>query len=93
MSCAHAIPERQRCLLVLDSVTCTPQWIRQPRPHVYLTEGTAARLGYPWQLYVELFSLYRMCSLYTLSESCAHRSFCLGDARQVHVRLRPNVAG
>ena len=24
------------CLLVLDSVTSTPQWIRQPRPRVYL---------------------------------------------------------
>jgi hypothetical protein len=28
------------CLLVLDSVTFTPQWIRQPRPRVYLNEGT-----------------------------------------------------
>jgi hypothetical protein len=28
------------CLLVLDSVTSTPQWIRQPRPRVYLKEGT-----------------------------------------------------
>ena len=28
------------CLLVLDSVTSTPQWIRQPRPRVYLQEGT-----------------------------------------------------
>ena len=28
------------CLLVLASVTSTPQWIRQPRPHVYLKEGT-----------------------------------------------------
>ena len=27
-------------LLVLDSVTSTPQWIRQPRPRVYLKEGT-----------------------------------------------------
>ena len=24
------------CLLVFDSVTSTPQWIRQPRPRVYL---------------------------------------------------------
>jgi hypothetical protein len=24
------------CLLVLDSVTSTPQWIRQPKPRVYL---------------------------------------------------------
>ena len=28
------------CLLVLDSVTSTPQWIRQTRPRVYLKEGT-----------------------------------------------------
>ena len=28
------------CLLVLDSVTSTPQCIRQPRPRVYLKEGT-----------------------------------------------------
>ena len=28
------------CLLVLDSVTFTPQWIHQPRPCVYLKEGT-----------------------------------------------------
>jgi hypothetical protein len=28
------------CLLVHDSVTSTPQWIRQPRPRVYLKEGT-----------------------------------------------------
>jgi hypothetical protein len=28
------------CLLVLESVTSTPQWIRQPRPRVYLKEGT-----------------------------------------------------
>jgi hypothetical protein len=28
------------CLVVLDSVTSTPQWIRQPRPRVYLKEGT-----------------------------------------------------
>ena len=28
------------CLLVLDSVTSTPQWIRQPRARVYLKEGT-----------------------------------------------------
>ena len=27
-------------LLVLDSVTSTPQCIRQPRPRVYLKEGT-----------------------------------------------------
>jgi hypothetical protein len=27
------------CLLVLDSVTSTPQWIRQPRPRVCLKEG------------------------------------------------------
>jgi hypothetical protein len=27
-------------MLVLDSVTSTPQWISQPRPRVYLTEGT-----------------------------------------------------
>jgi len=33
------------CLLVFDSVTSTPQWIRQPRPRVYLKEGTChARL-------------------------------------------------
>jgi hypothetical protein len=28
------------CLLVLDSVTSTPQWIHQPRMCVYLKEGT-----------------------------------------------------
>ena len=28
------------CLLVLDSVASTPQWIRHPRPRVYLKEGT-----------------------------------------------------
>jgi hypothetical protein len=28
------------CLLVLDSVTSAPQCIRQPRPRVYLKEGT-----------------------------------------------------
>jgi hypothetical protein len=28
------------CLLVYDSVTSTPQCIRQPRPRVYLKEGT-----------------------------------------------------
>ncbi len=28
------------CLLVLDSVTSTPQCICQPRPRVYLKEGT-----------------------------------------------------
>ena len=28
------------CLLVLDSVTSTPQWIRQPWKRVYLKEGT-----------------------------------------------------
>ena len=28
------------CLLVLDSVASTPQWIRQPRPRVYLKEGS-----------------------------------------------------
>ena len=28
------------CLLVLDSVTFTPHCIRQPRPRVYLKEGT-----------------------------------------------------
>ena len=28
------------CLMVLDTVTSTPQWIRQPRPRVYLKEGT-----------------------------------------------------
>jgi len=28
------------CVLVLDSVTSTPQWIRQPRPRVYLKKGT-----------------------------------------------------
>jgi hypothetical protein len=28
------------CLLVLDSVSSTPQCIRQPRPRVYLQEGT-----------------------------------------------------
>jgi hypothetical protein len=28
------------CLLVLDSVTSTPQCIRQPRPRVYLKKGT-----------------------------------------------------
>ena len=28
------------CLLVLDSVTFAPQCIRQPRPRVYLKEGT-----------------------------------------------------
>ena len=27
-------------LLVLDSVTSTPQWIRQPRTRVYLEKGT-----------------------------------------------------
>jgi hypothetical protein len=27
-------------ILVLDSVTSTPQCIRQPRPRVYLKEGT-----------------------------------------------------
>jgi hypothetical protein len=32
--------EMMCCLLVLDSVTSTPQWIRQPRPHVSLNEGT-----------------------------------------------------
>ena len=26
------MPERESCLLVLNSVTCTPQWIRQPEP-------------------------------------------------------------
>jgi hypothetical protein len=31
------------CLLVLDSVTSTPQWIRQPRPRVYLKEVRAIR--------------------------------------------------
>ena len=25
-------PERECCLLVLDSVTSSPQWIRQPKP-------------------------------------------------------------
>ena len=34
------IIERVCCFLVLDSVTSTPQWIRQPRPRVYLKEGT-----------------------------------------------------
>ena len=28
------------CLLVLDSLTSTPQWIRQTKPRVYLQEGT-----------------------------------------------------
>ena len=28
------------CLWVLDSVTSTPQWIRQPRPRVYLKQPT-----------------------------------------------------
>ncbi len=28
------------CLLVLDSVTSTPQWIRQTGTRVYLKEGT-----------------------------------------------------
>ncbi len=32
--------ERWCCLLVLDSVTSAPQCIRQPRPRVYLKEGT-----------------------------------------------------
>jgi hypothetical protein len=32
--------ERYCCLLVLDSVTSAPQCIRQPRPRVYLKEGT-----------------------------------------------------
>ena len=32
--------ERRCCLLVLDSVTSAPQCIRQPRPRVYLKEGT-----------------------------------------------------
>jgi hypothetical protein len=27
------------CLLVLDSVTSNPQWIRQPKPRGYLQEG------------------------------------------------------
>jgi hypothetical protein len=27
------------CLLVLDSVTSTPQWLRQPRPRVYFKKG------------------------------------------------------
>jgi hypothetical protein len=39
----HESAEKRRdmcCLLVLDSVTSTPQWIRQPRPRVYLKEGT-----------------------------------------------------
>jgi len=36
------VPHRERlyCLLVLDSVTSAPQCIRQPRPRVYLKEGT-----------------------------------------------------
>jgi hypothetical protein len=33
-------PDDMRCLLVLNSVTSTPQWIRQPMPCVYLKEGT-----------------------------------------------------
>ena len=28
--------DAMRCLLVLDSVTSTPQWTRQPKPRVYL---------------------------------------------------------
>jgi hypothetical protein len=37
----HIWDKRDRCcLLVLDSVTSAPQCIRQPRPRVYLKEGT-----------------------------------------------------
>jgi hypothetical protein len=35
-----AAPRDMCCLLVLDSGTSTPQWIRQPKPRVYLQEGT-----------------------------------------------------
>ena len=28
------------CLFILNSVTSTRQWIRQPKPHVYLPKGT-----------------------------------------------------
>jgi hypothetical protein len=27
------------CLVVLDSVPSTPQWIRQPKPRVFLKQG------------------------------------------------------
>ena len=33
------IPEKVCCLLVLDSVTSTPQWIRQPKPRDVLLES------------------------------------------------------
>ena len=31
------------CLLVLDSVTSTPQWIHQLRPRAHLKEGSSYR--------------------------------------------------
>jgi hypothetical protein len=37
--CASVCVIMMCSLLVLDSVTSTPQWIRQPRPRVYLKEG------------------------------------------------------
>jgi hypothetical protein len=37
---SHTFLKMMCCLLVLDSVTSTPQWIRQPRARVYLEEGT-----------------------------------------------------
>ena len=65
--------------MVLDSVTSAQQCIRQPRPRVYLKEGTnslseTARCGYPGKT---TFNLLLLVSLFACSLSLSSLSLSL----------------